>query len=129
MNERKIALIGGTLFGLTAVIAGAMGAHALEKVLTENLLDAYETAVRFQMYHAFMLLIIGLGIRENLPKIIKWSIRAMILGTIFFSGSIYVLVLTPIKVGIITPIGGTILIIGWALLLWWAIKSNNMNVG
>ena len=122
MNDRKIALISGAFLGLSGVIAGAMGAHALEKILSPELLDSFETAVRFQMYHAILLLIIGFGSFEIGNSLLKRAIWAILVGTLLFSGSIYVLVLTPIKVGIITPIGGTILIIGWGMLLLWGIK-------
>ena len=122
MNIYKLASIIGALFGLIAVIAGAMGAHALEKVLEPSQLDSFETAVRFQMFHALLLLVMG-NMDQQREDLHKWAVWAIILGTILFSGSIYLLVLTPIKVGLITPLGGLILIIGWGILLIRAIKK------
>lgn len=122
MNDSRISLIAGALLGLTGVIAGAMGAHSLESHLSESQLNSYETATRFQMFHA--LLLVGLGILARSPEnnLLKGAIWGIIIGTLLFSGSIYLLVLTPVKVGIITPIGGLFLIAGWAFLLIWAIK-------
>ncbi len=117
----KLAFISAALLGLTGVISGAMGAHALEKTLTPDQLDSYETAVRFQMYHSIVLLILGMLLKLLGPAAaLNWSVYLVLVGTLLFSGSIYLLVLTPIKVGIVTPIGGTILIAGWAALLVWA---------
>jgi len=119
----KLAYISGALLGLSGVIAGAMGAHALEKTLSPDQLDAYETAVRFQMYHSLMLVLLGLltsyyGGSNSL----RLTIMGMLVGTLLFSGSIYLLVLTPFSLGLVTPIGGTILILGWGGLLAWAFQ-------
>lgn len=117
----KIAYIGAAILGLTGVIAGAMGAHALENSLTTDQLHAFETAVRFQMYHALALLGVGILRRNHTSKLLNWTLWLFIVGTLFFSGSIYLLTLTSAKVGIVTPIGGSLLIVGWGLLLVWGI--------
>lgn len=117
MKISKLSLLTGAFFGLTAVILGAMGAHALEAVLDSDQLDSFKTGVRYQMYHAFLLLMLGwiqTGISQSANK---WIVGLLIAGVLMFSGSIYLLVLTPIKVGIVTPIGGTLLIIAWTLML------------
>ncbi len=117
MKISKLSLLTGAFFGLTAVILGAMGAHALEAVLDADQLDSFKTGVRYQMYHAFLLLMLGwiqTGISQSANK---WIVGLLIAGVLMFSGSIYLLVLTPIKVGIVTPIGGTLLIIAWTLML------------
>lgn len=122
MNSLKLAYIAGAFLGLTGVIAGAMGAHALEKVLDPSQMDSFETAVRFQMYHALFLIILA-SVQERIRSTaLKWVTILTIAGTLLFSGSIYLLVLTPIKVGIITPIGGVVLIAAWGWLLTWGIK-------
>ncbi|MDW3647709.1 MAG: DUF423 domain-containing protein [Bacteroidia bacterium] len=118
----KLAYIIAAIYGLTAVILGAMAAHALEKSLSADLLDSFETAVRFQMYHALLLFLLGIVMEKYESAQLKYATYASILGTLLFSGSIYLLVLTPIKLGIVTPIGGSILIVGWGLILFWAIK-------
>lgn len=122
MNSLKLAYIAGAFFGLSGVIAGALGAHALEKVLDPSQMDSFETAVRFQMYHALFLIILA-SVQERIRSTaLKWVTVLTIAGTMLFSGSIYLLVLTPVKVGIITPIGGVVLIAAWGWLLTWGIK-------
>ena len=117
------ALVSGAFLGLTGVIAGAMGAHALEEVLSPDLLDAFKTAVRFQMYHALGLLLLGILSERHTSTLLKWTTGLFFAGTLLFSGSIYLLALTPLKVGIVTPIGGTLLILGWGLLLVWGVRK------
>lgn len=110
----SFALISGLLLGLSAVILGALAAHALEQRLDEDPLDAFETAVRFQMYHALLLILLGLQKRISG---IGAAVGLLLAGTLLFSGSIYLLVLTPLRPGLLTPLGGLLLIIGWGLLL------------
>ncbi|WNJ19948.1 DUF423 domain-containing protein [Pontibacter sp. G13] len=123
MDISKWAFVIGSILGLTGVIAGAMGAHALEKVLEPSKMDSFETAVRFQMYHAILLLVLGFLKAQYGGGALNTAIICVIAGIILFSGSIYLLVLTPVKVGIVTPIGGSILIVGWGALVWWAISQ------
>lgn len=123
MNDTRFSLIAGALLGLTGVIAGALGAHSLENRLTESLLNAYETATRFQMFHALLLVMLGILARDQNGGLLRYAIGATLLGTLLFSGSIYLLTLSPLKPGIVTPIGGLFLIAGWACLLVWAWKK------
>lgn len=111
-----------TIFGMTAIIFGAFGAHALKKLLPVESLTSFETAVKYQMYHALFLLFLGLI--PQLSQKTKNTIFYLILfGIILFSGSIYLLTtknLTNIEfgfIGFLTPIGGLILIMGWVVLL------------
>ena len=107
------------LFGMLAVIFGAFGAHALKKILSANQLQSFEVGVRYQMYHAIVLLILGFNSNFINPTI-YWCFT---IGIILFSFSIYGLVLSGAKgkklrfLGPITPIGGLLLVIGWLLLL------------
>jgi uncharacterized membrane protein YgdD (TMEM256/DUF423 family) len=110
----SFSLVSGLILGLSAVILGALAAHALEQRLDADQLDAFETAVRFQMYHALLLLLLGL--QKRLSGI-GASVYLLLAGTLLFSGSIYLLVLTPLRPGLLTPLGGLLLIIGWGLLL------------
>jgi len=118
--DRKIITTAAFL-GMTAIILGAFGAHALKKVLNLEQLNTFETGVKYQMYHAFFLLFVGLSqsIAESTKKIIFYFI---ITGVIFFSGSIYLLATNNLtafdfrKIGFITPIGGLLLIVGWIWL-------------
>lgn len=118
--DRKIITTAAFL-GMTAIILGAFGAHALKKVLNLEQLNTFETGVKYQMYHVFFLLFVGLSqsIAESTKKIIFYFI---ITGVIFFSGSIYLLATNNLtafdfrKIGFITPIGGLLLIVGWIWL-------------
>ncbi len=122
------ALIFGSLFGCTAVIFGAFGAHLLKKKLTSDQLQSFETGVKYQMYHAIVLLILGFNLEIN-ASLDNCIIYAFIIGTLLFSFSIYGLVLSsannkklkPItakSIWFITPLGGLFLVAGWALLIY-----------
>jgi uncharacterized membrane protein YgdD (TMEM256/DUF423 family) len=111
----------GAIFGMLAIILGAFGAHALKKVLSLEQLSTFETGVKYQMYHALFLLFIGLS---TLSKKAKKSIYYLVvIGVIFFSGSIYLLATNNLTsfdfkvIGFITPIGGLLLISAWAVLI------------
>ena len=118
--ERKIVATAAA-FGLTAVILGAFGAHALKKVLDASQLQSFETGVRYQMYHAFLLLFLalvpGVGVKTR-----RWVYHLVLAGVILFSGSIYLLSTMPVTgidlriIGPVTPIGGLLLITAWFLL-------------
>ncbi len=105
---------GAILAGL-AVIAGAFGAHVLKDSLTAHDLDIFEKGVRYQMYHALGLHLCGaLAPRIKRPRLV---LHSLLWGTVIFSGSLYLLVLTGVrKFGMITPIGGTLMIVGWMSL-------------
>lgn len=119
----QTALIFGAIFGLTAVIFGAFGAHLLKKKLTSDLLQSFETGVKYQMYHAIVLLVLGFNF-DNSATIQTYIVYAFIIGTILFSFSIYGLVISSAKnkklkiLGPITPIGGLFLVAGWILLIY-----------
>ena len=125
--ERKITGV-AVVLGMTAIILGAFGAHALKKHLTVEELVTFETGVKYQMYHALFLLFLGLTtfVTEKSKKTI---FLLVIFGVIFFSGSIYLLATKTITgidfkpLGILTPIGGTLLILGWGVLLWKIFKD------
>ncbi len=121
MNE--IALIFGSFFGCTAIIFGAFGAHLLKKKLTIEQLQSFETGVKYQMYHAIVLLVLGFNLTDNIATS-TYSIYCFIIGTILFSFSIYGLVISSANnkklkfLGPITPLGGLFLVFGWGLLLY-----------
>ncbi len=120
----KQALVGATILGATAVIIGAFGAHYLKQIFTPEQLISFETGVKYQFYHALALLFTGvIGIYFN-SKYLNYAAWLFLIGTIFFSGSIYLLNILKAKsqigisgLGIITPIGGLLLIAGWVCLL------------
>lgn len=124
MNPQPIrwALATGALLGLLAVAMGAFGAHGLKKVLTADQLAVFETAVKYQMYHALLLVCLGL-LQWGHSALRRWSARATAIGVAIFSGSLYLYVATGVKAfGMITPIGGVLLMAGWALLALAALR-------
>ncbi len=116
--DRNVFAAGSILAGL-AVVFGAFGAHALKASLDPRMLDIFETGVRYQMYH-------GLGLLALAWAISNWPERRLVPaawllfgGTIVFSGSLYLLLLTDARwLGAITPFGGVALIVGWGLAAW-----------
>ena len=118
-----MAQLMGALYGLLAVIFGAFGAHALKKKLTPELLQSFETGVKYQMYHAIVLLVLGFNLSFDKP-LDAWIVNSFIFGTLLFSFSIYALCLGAAKgnkprfLGPVTPLGGLLLVAGWALLLY-----------
>jgi len=117
------AMIAGAIFAALAVILGAFGAHALKEVLTESQLQTFETGVRYQVYHAFALLITGIAYTHLQVKQLKLASLFFIIGIILFSGSLYLLTMMKMTgqvglggLGILTPIGGLFFILGWIML-------------
>ena len=114
----KIWLVAGSVFAGLGVAAGAFGAHALKSRLSENLLAAFETGVRYQMYHAFALLVVGLLWTRYHGIALQVSGWAFIAGVVLFSGSLYGLALSEMRwLGPVTPLGGLALLIGWVALV------------
>lgn len=108
----------GCFLAMLSVIFGAFGAHALKTRLTENLLNAFEVGVRYQMYHGLALLGIAALLLRYTSLLLVYSGWGFFLGTLIFSGSLYILSLTGIKAwGAVTPIGGVILVLAWALAM------------
>ena len=124
MNNRNVLLL-GAIFMVLAVLLGAFGAHALKTSLSPEMLAVYKIGVEYQFYHALGLLVIGL-IGFHLDS--KWVRRSGLLltvGILLFSGSLYVLALSGIKViGAITPIGGVSFVAGWICLAIGIWKRN-----
>lgn len=116
-------LVSATIFGALAVIFGAFGAHALKKNFSEDLMKSYETGIKYQMYHALVLLLLGFNMNVD-TGIQKLAVWCFILGILFFSFSIYGLCLSAAKgnkmkfLEPVTPIGGVLLLTGWCLLFW-----------
>ena len=126
MDKKIIAT--GAVLGFIAIILGAFGAHALKEVLDANQLASFETGVRYQMYHAIFLLFIGSTsyVSEKAKKSIYYLVLS---GVILFSGSIYFLATKSITgvdihaIGIVTPIGGLLMICAWGMLFLNILKK------
>ena len=115
----RILIIIGSLFAALSVLLGAFGAHGLKNRLTMEDLAIFETAVRYQMYHSLGILLMGVASFYLTEKLVSIPAYILILGIIFFSGSLFLLVFTNLRwFGAITPIGGLCLIIGWLLLAY-----------
>lgn len=118
MNETT-CLRWAAILGLSGISIGALGAHALEAILTEQQLNSLEVAVRYQMYHAIALLVLGIS-GKSLR--FRWTAHLFAWGSLLFSGSIYLLIAFKhfqwpgSFLGPITPIGGLLLIVGWLML-------------
>lgn len=107
-----------SVLGVLTIILGAFGAHALKETLTVDQLSSFETAVRYQMYHVIVLLFVNTytGFSDRKKKQISWL---FFVGVLFFSGSIYLIQLTSISaksIWFVTPLGGLLFILGWAIM-------------
>lgn len=124
--ERKIVAT-AAFIGFTGIVLGAFGAHGLKKIVEPESVAVFETGVRYQMYHAFFLLFVGITTLVN-DKVKKQIFILTLLGMLFFSGSVYLLAIKTLfsfditKFGIITPIGGFLLIFAWGVLFLNIIK-------
>jgi uncharacterized membrane protein YgdD (TMEM256/DUF423 family) len=118
-TERQFIVIGCILGGLSVAL-GAFGAHGLRDIVAPNLLDNYETGVRYQFFHAFALIAAGLVYPKlSQSKFAKYAGWLFLIGTIIFSGSLYGIALTGMRwLGAITPIGGVAYVVGWACLAY-----------
>lgn len=121
-------LVIACFFGVTAIVLGAFGSHALKEILTFDQLKSFETAVLYQMYHAIVLLFIAIfdGISAKQKQLIN---PFFYFGIFFFSGSIYLIQLTSIQaksIWFITPLGGLFLIAGWITMI--ILFTRKMNI-
>ncbi|WP_298265250.1 DUF423 domain-containing protein [uncultured Lutibacter sp.] len=120
MNKNLVII---SILGAITIVLGAFGAHALKEVLTVDELKSYETAVKYQMFHIIVLLIVNTYTGFNLKNknVISYLFLA---GILFFSGSIYAITLgvSPKNIWFITPLGGLLFIIGWLKLAYSFLK-------
>ena len=127
---QKRILLQGVVFTILAVILGAFGAHALKAVLTDQQLESYHTATRYLMYHGLALLIL-IAIQQYIKQqLLNIGAHLIFWGTLLFSGSIILLVCRNLlgidmlkMLGPVTPLGGSILIIGWICILIGILKK------
>lgn len=120
MNKKILIL--GSVFGLLAVIIGAFAAHGLKPKISANAMQSFQTGVRYQMYHALLLLLVG-GLNVVTKKTKKIVFYTVLIGVVLFSFSIYGLATNSLTafnfkvIGFITPIGGLFLIVAWVVLV------------
>lgn len=128
----KKSIVIGSLLALTAVILGAMNAHYLKQFFTPDTTQSFDTGVRYQMYHALAILAI-VGFANYLEiRQLKRIVGLFLSGILLFSGSIYLLcafkangIIGLTGLGILTPIGGLVLIIAWSALIYVIIRNRN----
>ncbi len=123
----RIALVFGISFAALGIALGAFGAHGLRSLISLESLQIFETGVRYQMYHAFALIICGIlgHNRYGNPSTLRISILLFIIGIVLFSGSLYVLAVSDTRwVGFITPLGGIAFLAGWVSLLLAVIRAD-----
>ncbi|UOY04787.1 DUF423 domain-containing protein [Muricauda sp. SCSIO 64092] len=119
----KTILVTGLVLGMLAVILGAFGAHGLKKAVGPEEINTFETGVKYQMYHALFLILLSTITlaSEGTKRVVFYLI---LIGVVLFSFSIYLLATNTLtsfdfrKIGILTPIGGLLLILGWGYLLF-----------
>jgi len=129
--NKKILVIGAFL-GVIGIILGAFASHGLKGLISVEALQSFETGVRYQMYHAFLLLLLGSTsiLNEKLKKTVYFLI---VIGVLLFSGSIYGLSTNELtalnfkNIALVTPLGGLLLIIAWVLMLINFLKMKGDN--
>lgn len=116
----------GAILALLAVMAGAFGAHGLRDMVSERGLEVFQTAVTYQMYHAIALVLVALLPVAGLSRRLLMAAAGFFLaGTLLFSGSLYLLVLTDLHwVGPVTPVGGVSFMAGWAMVVAAAMRQS-----
>lgn len=128
----KSFLIWASILGAVAVMLGAFGAHALQKIVAEQKIEVFKTGVTYQFYHVFALLALAGLQYQKLNLVFKWAGIFYIWGIICFSGSLYLFTFIDINqypnlkiLGIITPIGGLFFIVGWLCMLVGVCRMKN----
>lgn len=120
----KLIFIAGAISAFIGVAAGAFGAHALKSRIAPDLLAVFEVGVRYQMYHAFALIVTAWVLGRWPGSAASAAGMLFIVGTLLFSGSLYLLSLTGIRwLGAITPLGGLAWLAAWLCLVWAAAKG------
>lgn len=125
---KRLVLTIGSLFGMLSVLLGAFGAHAFKEILSVEKMQSFQTGIRYQMYHAILLVILGLYLSFD-TIIQKWVVFSLIIGTFLFSFSIYLLSFADywnvnLKFLVsVTPLGGLFLLSGWILLIIHFLKN------
>lgn len=138
MISKKFMFVG--ILGAKAVALGALGAHALKNqipsgLMTEDLVNGFDTGVKYQMYHTLAMFMILLLNKDNANKFLRYSYNLFFAGIVFFSGSLYFLCTRHLLgaewlkfLGPITPIGGILFVLGWIFLFYAAFKSKSNPV-
>jgi uncharacterized membrane protein YgdD (TMEM256/DUF423 family) len=132
--QKQMIQTGAALSGISVAL-GALGAHLLKDLIDEQAMDTFQTALRYQFYHAFAIVMVGAMLRKLNPKYSRMIFQFFIYGIIVFCGSLYVLALrkvlfgdyadSVIFIGGLTPIGGVLFILGWGVLAYKGYKFSD----
>ncbi len=124
MNIAKTFFSLSALGGFLSVAFGAFGAHFLKTRLDDYFLSIFKTGVEYQMYHSLALGLVAFGISRSPSPLLRAAGVAFVIGIVVFSGSLYLLALTKVKMwGAVTPLGGVAFLIGWALLVIHGLRA------
>lgn len=124
--KRQPLIVCAALLLLTGVIAGAFGAHGLKRIVTADMLATWNTGVLYQLIHGLGILMTSQLHALLNKKLLRLAGYAMLIGTLIFSGSLYLIVLTGVtRLGAITPIGGLFFLIAWAIIAIAAWSGTN----
>ena len=117
------ALVVAGCLGATGVVAGAFGAHALESLVTPERLDIWATAAQYHLLHAVVVMVLALTANKGGMSVGPWPVIGFTGGVVLFSFSLYAYVLTEIPMfAMVTPLGGTVLILSWLLLIYRGVR-------
>jgi uncharacterized membrane protein YgdD (TMEM256/DUF423 family) len=123
MSVAQFSVLVGAAYGFLGVLLGAFGAHGLKTRLTPEMLAIWKTGVDYHLVHAVMLVLVGMIALQKPSTAITNSAICFGLGILLFSGSLYALALSGVRVlGAVTPIGGLLFLAGWMLLFWAGLK-------
>lgn len=128
MEAQKKLILLGTGLGFIGIILGAFAAHGLESLISEEAINTFETGVKYQIYHALFLVFLA-SQKFTTPKLNRTLFWLVLIGVLFFSGSIYGLATNELTgfdfktIAWITPIGGSLLILSWALVFFNVLKK------
>lgn len=131
MKAKNFLVLGGIGAG-SALVLGAFAAHALKKAIPIEMVEVFTTGVHYQLFHSVALILCGLLVhQETISDTQKYFVRAaicFIIGIFCFSGSLYGLALTDSKwLGPVTPIGGTLFVVGWGMFVFASLKINEVK--
>lgn len=125
-TSARTIIIASALFGFSAIALGAYGDHGLRGDINPETMRSFETAVRYQIFHAIAALAIGIGLYSGAPKRLVWSAIIILCGTGLFAGSIYLKVIFGLEAAIkATPAGGIILMAGWLSLIYTSLSQHD----
>ena len=112
-------IVAAGLLGFSAIALGAYGDHGLRGTIDESAMHSFETALRYQLFHAITLLALGFGSAASLHNRLRWAGTVMLIGTLIFCGSIYASVMLGMpSITMLTPFGGITLMASWLILVW-----------